>query len=98
MEHKAFKLIKNQNRRPPPKRGQIMKKILKDWFGSAGGKRRRNGLVSRDGKYLRWTRTPGGPAHSGQTLQKLLALHALSTIWCVFSDLDEMVVKLNDHS
>ncbi|KAK9186034.1 hypothetical protein WN943_026395 [Citrus x changshan-huyou] len=85
MEHKAFKLIKNQNRRPPPKRGQIMKKILRDWFGSAGGKRRGNGLVSRDGKYLRWTRTPG-------------ALHALSTIWCVFSDLDEMVVKLNDHS
>ncbi|KAL9416112.1 hypothetical protein AB3S75_039331 [Citrus x aurantiifolia] len=74
MEHKAFKLIKNQNRRPPPKRGQIMKKILTDWFGSAGGKRRGNGLVSRDGKYLRWTRLPWGPAHSGQTLQKILGL------------------------
>ncbi|GAY38231.1 hypothetical protein CUMW_035120 [Citrus unshiu] len=44
MEYEAYKLTKKQNLRLPQKRGQILKKILKELFGSAGGKRRRNGL------------------------------------------------------
>ncbi|KAK9186035.1 hypothetical protein WN943_026396 [Citrus x changshan-huyou] len=89
MEHEAFKLTKKQNRLPPA-RGQVLKKILNDWFGSAGGKRRGNGLVSRDGKNLRWIPTRGGPAHSGP----VLALETLQKIL----DLDQMVVESNDHA
>ncbi|KAL9416108.1 hypothetical protein AB3S75_039327 [Citrus x aurantiifolia] len=48
MEHEAFKLTKKQNHRLPPKRGQVLKDILKYLFGSAGGKRKGDGLVSRD--------------------------------------------------
>ncbi|KAK9175934.1 hypothetical protein WN944_027945 [Citrus x changshan-huyou] len=44
MEYEAYKLMKKQNLRLPPKRGQVLKKILKELFGSAGGKRRRNGV------------------------------------------------------
>ncbi|KAK9175940.1 hypothetical protein WN944_027951 [Citrus x changshan-huyou] len=68
MEHEAFNLTKKQNHRLPPKRGQVLKEILKYLFGSAGGKKKGDGLVSRDSKNLHGTRTRGGLAHSGRLL------------------------------
>ncbi|KAK9186045.1 hypothetical protein WN943_026406 [Citrus x changshan-huyou] len=67
MEHEAFKLSKKQNHRLPPKRGQVLKQILKYLFGSAGGKKKGDGLVSRDSKNLHGTGTRGGPAHSASS-------------------------------